>query len=234
MIITPNQPILFKYCNQCDCQGDECANTNHIAETTDDFSFQVEDADLFLGDELLMVVADWIGDFEDGTGINGGLWDDGGADNWIINNVAPLAGIWDVICSAAASAVLHNTTNLTSISTGDWVRFSFLHSALSAGNTLDVYYYVGGLPVLLVTLTGALAAGEYFISFQAPGAIQKIGFVYTNTAETSFQLDNISIKKYDFSRLKIYNCCENNELMGYLDISKITIDDDMRLTFGDV
>lgn len=233
-MIINNQPIHFRFCKLCDCVGQDCTGTNQIAEFTDSFSFQLNNEGQFLQNELLMDGTDWYGDFEDGTAINGGYWSDGGAADWAINAVNPLDGTTDVITTAYSdSAILFNSTVIPTVLTGQWVQFSFLHSTIPVGNSLEVYYYTGGSPVLLTTLTGLVAQGYYYISFIAPADITGIGFKHIVTVETYLQLDNISIMKYDFSGFKIFDCCTDNLQIAVLDDSNFTVTEDT-ITFIDI
>ena len=241
-IIIPNQPINFKFCDHCDCLGVECANQNHIAEFTDTFSFQVENSELFLSDELFVNLAGtWIGDFEDAVaGIFGASgWQntaDGGGSDWNRSNVAPLDGTWSGR-SQTESNIAGNTETLTGkFATGDYIRLQVLHSAMAADCDLNIYYTIGAGYVLLTTIEGAADEETFTYIFENTfGDITGFGFKYTAgcTGEGWRAIDNVSVKKYDFSAFKIYECCVDNNLISALDSTKFVVESDGIITFED-
>jgi hypothetical protein len=190
----------------------------------------------FLGLELLLNSSnEYIGDFEDGTAIGGGNWQNSadGDSDWVLNSSGALAGTYDAHVQLESN-ILFNTDSLSSIASGDYLRLKVLHSEMADGCDLEIYYYAGGGAVLLTTLEGAQDEGTFIYDFQAPANITGFGFKYTSGCggESFRAIDNISVKKYDLSKFKIFDCCSSVQI-DILDSSQFTFSDEY-LTFEDL
>lgn len=238
-IIIPKQPTHLKYCDLCQCLGVHCT-TSQLAQFDDNFSFQIQDNEIFLGEELFTNLAGtWLGDFEDPVagiiGASGWQNDGSGTNAWARSNVAPLAGTWSARVQLDSDIISNTETLSGKFSIGDRVRLKVLHSAIEVDCDLEIYYSIGAGFVLLTTISGAADEETFIYDFvNTFGDITGFGFKYTVGCEGEGYraIDNVSVKVYDFSKFKIFDCCDS-EQKGVLDSTKFTVSESY-ITFEDL
>lgn len=225
-LLKPNQPIHFKLCDECECLGKECIYQQPF-RFTDRMSFQLGHPQLFLEDELLQTASVWYGSFEDGTAIDTGYWsnvDAGGTASWVLNNTLPLDGVFDAKVTGDSDYITNS--NAISIESGHYYRMKVLHSEMNSGCELH-FYIVGVGYTEIAYIEGYLAEGYWIYDFIAPSDALGIAYRYVNCdGEVAFHIDNVSLKKYTFDDLGIWDCCDETKFISTFNLTDIIVTED--------